>query len=426
MLIRSVTPKPISVGFADGRDRIGVILAIVLPSPYDRLLSVRRLRQPLVGSLIGRLPIAALSLAIVLMIQKATGSFASAGAVAAVFAIAGAVSLPVQGRLIDRLGQTRVLLVGAVLHPLALTALVVAAERHAASPLLTILGVLCGATVPAVPSCMRTLWADLVPNGDLLLTAYALDAVLFEVAFVVGPLTTAVVVAVASPAAAVLVNAVCAFLGAFTFALSTASRAWRSRAVADDWAGALRSRGIAVLLMVELTFGIALGAMELSVTAFATERGSAELAGVMIAVQAAASMAGGLWYGVHQSNAAAAQRYPLLCLLIAIGLAPLLFASSIANAVPLMALSGFALAPATAVAYLLIEELSPRGTLTEASTWLITAVIAGIAAGNAVAGALITGGHSHRGFAVSVAAALLGWLIAARGRRALSAGILTA
>ena len=97
------------------------MLAAMLPEPYMRLLRVRALRQPLIGSMIGRLPIAALSLATVLMIRHATGSFAIAGAVEAAFAIAAAISLPVQGRLIDRLGQTRVLLVAAMLNPVSYT-----------------------------------------------------------------------------------------------------------------------------------------------------------------------------------------------------------------------------------------------------------------------------------------------------------------
>jgi MFS family permease len=397
----------------------------MLPDPYRRLLGVRTVRQPLIGSVIGRLPIAALSLATVLMIRHATGSFAIAGAVEAAFAIAGAISLPVQGRLIDRLGQTRVLVVGATLNPIALVALVVAAQGGAAPLPLALLGALCGATVPALSSSMRTLWADLVPESDLI-SAYALDAVLFEVGFVVGPLVTALLVAVASPAVAVLANAAYTFTGALIFALSRASRSWRGHPSASGWAGPLRSPGIVVLMLTELGFGVALGAMELSVTAFAIQHGSSSLAGVLIAVQAAASMAGGLWYGIRHRTASAADRYPLLCFLIAVGFAPLLLATSILNAVPLMVLSGFAFAPATAVAYKLIEELAPQGTITEASTWLITAVVTGVAVGNGVAGPLITGGHAHRGFAVAVAAATLAWLASALGRGALRSAPATA
>jgi MFS family permease len=401
------------------------MLAAMLPEPYMRLLRVRTVRQPLIGSVIGRLPIAALSLATVLMIRHATGSFAIAGAVEACFAIAGAISLPVQGRLIDRLGQTRVLVVGAILNPIALVALVVAAQGGAAPLPLAFLGGLCGATVPALSSSMRTLWANLVPDSDLI-SAYALDAVLFEVGFVVGPLVTALLVAVASPAVAVLANAAYTLTGALIFALSRASRSWRGSPSVSGWAGPLRSPGIVVLMLTELWFGVALGAMELSVTAFATQHGSSSLAGVLIAVQAAASMAGGLWYGIRHRTANAADRYPLLCFVIAVGFAPLLLATSILNAVPLMVLSGFAFAPATAVAYKLIEELAPQGTITEASTWLITAVVTGVAVGNGVAGPLVSGGHAHRGFAVAVAAAALAWVASALGRGALRGAPATA
>jgi len=401
------------------------MLAPMLPDPYRRLLGVRAVRQPLIGSVIGRLPIAALSLATVLMIRHATGSFAIAGAVEAAFAIAAAISLPVQGRLIDRLGQTRVLLVAAILNPIALVALVIAAQGGAAPLPLALLGSLSGATVPALSSCMRTLWVDLVAESDLI-SAYALDAVLFEFGFIVGPLLTALLVAVASPAVAVLANAAYTLTGALIFALSRASRSWRSRPAIRGWVGPLSSPGIVVLMLTELGFGVALGAMELSVTAFAIQHGSTSLAGVLIAVQAAASMAGGLWYGIRHRTASAADRYPLLCFVIAVGFAPLLLATSILNAIPLMVLSGFAFAPATAVAYKLIEELAPQGTITEASTWLITAVVTGVAVGNAVAGPLVNGGHAHRGFAVSVVAATLAWIVSALGRGALRGAPATA
>jgi len=92
---------------------------------------------------------------------------------------------------------------------------------------------------------------------------------------------------------------------------------------------------------------------------------------------------------------------------LALSFAPLLFTTSIAEALPLMALSGFALAPGSTVLYGLVDELAPAGTVTEAFTWMITAVVAGVAAGEAIGGALVTGGHPHRGFAGAVAAAFI-------------------
>ena len=393
----------------------------MVTTPYKRLFALRRARVPLLGALIGRLPIAALSLATIILVRQETGSFAVAGAVEASVAVAVAVSLPVQGRLVDRLGQTVVLLPAAAANPVALLGLVLAAEGGADPVVLVAIGAVSGATIPALGSCMRTLWSELVPDPALRQSAFALDAVLLEVCFIVGPLGTAALVGIGSPAAAVIVNAALSSVGTLLFAASRASRRWRGGPARGRWAGPLRSAGVIVLLLTELWGGAAIGAMEISTTAFATQLGSAGLAGALIAVQAAASMAGGLWYGTRQHGARAADRYPRLCLLLAVGFAPLMLMGSIASAVPLMALSGLAFAPSSAVVYMLIDELAPPGSATEVSTWLLTALVAGVAAGTAIGGSLVGDGHPSRGFAAAFGAAIVSWLVAHRGQPALRA-----
>jgi MFS family permease len=387
---------------------------------YTRILAIRDARQPMLGAAIDRIPIAATALATILLVHGETGSFAIAGVVEAAFAIATAASLPMQGRLVDRLGQTEVLSVALVLNPIALIALVVAATAGVGALTLAAVGALCGATVPATGSCMRALWSNLIPDAGLRQSAYALDAVSLEVAFIVGPLVTAVLIAIGSPAVAVLANAAFATAGTLIFVLSRASRSWRGQTGATGWAGPLRSRGIMALVLVELAFGTALGAMEISITAFATQEGSSSLSGVLIAVQAAASLTGGLWYGARHHRTPAADRYPRLCLLLMLGFVPLLAMTSIVEALPLLALSGFVLAPAGSVLFTLVDELAPRGTATEAFTWVITSIAAGAAAGSAIGGALVTGGHPHRGLAATVAAAAAACAIAYVARPSLS------
>jgi hypothetical protein len=156
---------------------------------------------------------------------------------------------------------------------------------------------------------------------------------------------------------------------------------------------------------VEVAFGVSLGAMEISITAFAREEGSSSMAGVLIAFQAAASLVAGLWYGSRHRQAPPGERYPRICLLMTAGFVPLPFVASIGEAIPLMVLSGFALAPAGTVLYALIDELAPAGTATEAFTWMVTAISSGAAAGSALGGALVSGGHPHRGLVAMVAAA---------------------
>src|ERR1700745_2113776 len=79
-------------------------------------------RALLASSIVARLPLAMFSIALLVHAQKLTGSFAVAGAVGAAYAIASAVAAPLLGRLVDRFGQTMVLLTGAVLTAAALTA----------------------------------------------------------------------------------------------------------------------------------------------------------------------------------------------------------------------------------------------------------------------------------------------------------------
>ena len=381
-------------------------------SPYRRLLAIRAVRAPVVGVVIGRLPIAGLSLATILLVRGETGSFAIAGLVEAAFALASALSLPPQARLIDRYGQTGVLVACGVLNPLCLIALVVLAQHGAAPAALAVAGAAAGASVPPLSPAMRTLWATLVEDATLRQTAFALDAVLLEVAFIVGPLVVAVLVAAGSPSLAVIANAGLAGGGTAIFALSRASRGWRGIPSGAGWAGPLRSPGIVALALVELSLGVALGAMEISLTALATGFGAPSFAGVLISVQAAASMIGGLWYGSRTHAVPPADRYPRLILFLALGFAPLLLATSRASAVPLAAISGFLFAPGAAVLYSLIDEIAPPGTATEASSWMITAIVTGVAAGSAIGGPLVAGGHPHRGLAAMVGAAAAGAAIA--------------
>jgi predicted MFS family arabinose efflux permease len=388
----------------------------MVPSPYRRILSIKALRTPLVGATIGRLPIAGVSLATILLVHAETGSFAIAGLVEAAFAIAGAVARPIQGRLIDRLGQTSVLSAAAILNPLSLIALVLAAQGGAAPAILAAIGAACGATMPALGPSMRTLWAALVGDTSLRQSAFAFDAALLEVAFVVGPLGTAALVSLGSPSTAVVVNAGFATVGTLIFAASRASREWRGEPSGLGWAGALTSPGILALVVVELALGAAIGGMEISTTALATGFGSPAFAGVLISVQGAASMVGGLWYGSRHHSANAADRYAPLVLILALCFVPLLLTSSKLDAVPLLALSGFAFAPTGAVLWALIDDVAPPGTVTEAATWMNSAIVTGIAAGNAVGGALVAGGHAHRGYAAAIVAVAIAAAVAYRAR----------
>ena len=79
---------------------------------YRRVLALPGALVFSMSGLVARLPISMVSLGIVLLVSTRTGSYSLAGTVSASYLIASALFSVLQARLIDRLGQSRVLPVG--------------------------------------------------------------------------------------------------------------------------------------------------------------------------------------------------------------------------------------------------------------------------------------------------------------------------
>ena len=379
----------------------------MLPSAYKRILSIRAVRLPLVGALVGRLPFAGEALSVLLLVQGATGSFAEGGLVNACYSLGAAAGLPAQGRAIDRIGQTRVIVAATAVNSLALIGLVLLA--HGGAPLagMCLVAVGAGFAVPPIGASIRSLWAMLVEDPLLRQSAFALDAVTVEVAFILGPLLIALVIGVASPTAAVLVNVGLTILGSVLFGISRASREWRGEPHGLGLAGPLRAAGVRILIGVALGIGMAVGAAELGMTALAADDGLRQLGGVLVATQAAGSLVGGLIYGSRDLSVHAANRLAVLAAALALSTIPLVAAPSLEAAFPLALISGLALAPAVSVLYSLLDVVSPPGTATEATGWTLTAFVAGASAGAGLAGAAVNAADPHAGLAVGFAGAVL-------------------
>ena len=386
----------------------------MIPSAYQRILAIRAVRLPLAGATIGRLPFAAEALTLLLLVQGATGSFADAGLVNAFYSLGAAVGLPAQGRIVDRVGQTRVISIATAVNALALIGLVLVAEDGASMLAMSAIAVFAGFAIPPLGTSIRTLWSELVPNQELRQSAFALDAVTVEVAFIVGPLLAALVIGVASPAAGVLMNVALSILGSTLFAVSRASRTWRGEPHGLGLMGPLRSAGVLTLMGVALGLGVAVGAVELGMTAIAAENGVRELGGALLATQAAGSLIGGLIYGSRSWRTPGPRRLGLLSVALALTTVPLVITPSLGTTFPLALLSGFTLAPAVSVLYLLLDSVAPPGTAAEATGWVLTAFVAGASAGAGLAGAAVHASGPHAGLAVGLAgtigAAAVAWL----------------
>src|SRR3954467_11761743 len=162
---------------------------------YRAVLALPEARWPLAASVAGSMPIGMYGLGILLLVRGANGSFGVAGRVVAAFGLATARGAVVQGRLMDRFGQPRVLRRVTVVHVAMLVALVVAATRGAPSWTLALVALLAGGALPHGPAARRWLWSALVADEASRQTAYALVTIVFEVSVVTAPVLVA-----ASPA----------------------------------------------------------------------------------------------------------------------------------------------------------------------------------------------------------------------------------
>ena len=149
--------------------------------------------------------------------------------------------------------------------------------------------------------------------------------------------------------------------------------------------------------------------MEVTLPAFSEDMGSRAWAGVLLSVWSFGSATGGIIYGARAGRCRS--RAPTSCSRRSCRstFLPLALAPSIWVMPALCLVAGVAIAPLLASGNQLVVDVAPAGALTEAYTWPITALVIGLALGNAVAGVLVearTGGSrssSARGSRCSAA-----------------------
>jgi MFS family permease len=389
---------------------------------YAAVLRTPHVAALVTATLLARFPIGVNALAIVLYLRERTGSFAVAGAVAGALAAGSGLGAPVQGRLVDRLGQRRVLVPLAVVHAAALGLVVLCGQLGAPIAVIALCGFAAGFAIPPTSSVLRSMWPELLRDRrDLLQAAYALDSTMIELIFIAGPLLTAGVAALASPAGALIASSISVVTGTTLFTALPPSRAFRPEPAAGAGRlGALASPGVRTLVLTSLPAGIGLGICEVGIPAFARAEGAAEAAGILLAVWSLGSGAGGLLYGVLP-RPALGRTHLLVAAALPLSLLPLAAAPSVGVMALLVLPAGCCIAPLLATRNELVGRVAPPGARTEAYTWPVTAFVGGIAIGSALAGTLVEGPGWRVAFLIAAAFAAAGAALALARRRSVLA-----
>jgi MFS family permease len=396
---------------------------------YARILRTPGVAAIVAATIVGRLPIGISGLAILLYVQQVSGSFAAAGACAGALALGSALGAPFQGRLIDWRGE-RALLPLAVMHAAGLLLVWALGAADAGPAVLAVASFSAGAAIPPVSSVLRSRWPLLLSERpELIPSAYALDSVLIEFIFVIGPLLTTVLVATVGPQYALAVSAACV-LGGTSMLLRELHG--RERPVAPEAGsrrfglGALASPGLRTLVLASLPVGFAFGTIEVVLPAFSAEEGHRELAGVLLAVWACASGVGGLAYGARAPRSPLTDVHLRLACVVPIVTAALIAATSPLTMALLVVLMGLPIAPLIASRNQLVERVAPIGTATEAFTWPLTALVAGLSLGAGVGGALVEAYSWSAAILAAVVVSAAGAVLLVVRRETLTSGTLAA
>jgi MFS family permease len=380
------------------------------------VLHVPGVRRTLLLALLARIPIGALGLLMVLAVRHAGHSYALAGLASGGCSLGVAGSAPVLGRLMDRFGQTLVLVCASMATVVVFCGYLVLPE-DAPGWAFPAAAVLYGLALPPVSASVRVVWRRLL-DGPGFNQVVTLDASLQELSFMVGPLILVTLATHGDPAAVLALTGVAWATITVAFALLPETRAvpGAHRPHAGSLLGPLRDRGVVVLLLVAVALGFCIGASELGVITLADQHHARGATGLLYGCWSLGSLVGGLLFArrrIHDTVSAA--RW--FTLIVAVTTAVLALAPTPVVLGALLLFAGVANAPLFGALYTLMADIAPGSMVTEAFSLQSSGLTVGIALGAAVAGGLANHGGPHVIFLVA-ALAMLGGVAVQRGARA--------
>lgn len=379
---------------------------------YRRILARPGTARFTLAGLVGRLPISMVGLGIVLLVEDVSGSYGVAGTVTGTYTVASAVLAIGQGRLLDRFGQRRVLGVASPVFSLAMVLLVLSVQWEWPLATTYVCAALAGGSLPQIGSCVRARWSHVLDRPADVQTAFALEAVLDEAVFVVGPVL-AVVLATVDPVLGLATAVACGLVGCLVLA---GQRSTEPPPHPHDRATgprpALPWRTVAPLAVVSLGLGVLFGGAEVTTIAFADEHDAEAYAGVLLAVWALGSLLSGVVTGAVSWRRGPSYRVRVGALAMAVSMVPLFLVDSMWLMAVLLLVGGSATAPTLVATISLTEQVVPRARLTEGLAIMHTGLVAGVAPGAAFSGFVVDHAGASPAYLVAAGAGLLAALAA--------------
>ncbi|EIK68705.1 transporter, major facilitator family [Pseudomonas synxantha BG33R] len=389
-----------------------------MANPYAELFQVPGARAFVLAGMLARMPISMTGIGLITMLAQVHGGYGLAGSVAAVFALATAFCAPQVSRWVDRYGQGKVLPIAALIGGGALLMLLLCTRLQAPSWTLFLFAALAGC-MPNMSAMVRARWTELYRGQPRLQTAFALESVLDEVCFIIGPPISVGLSVVLFPEAGPLVAALLLAVGVTTFVLQrqTEPPIHEHHGAHGRWL--IASPAVLILMTLLLAMGVIVGVVDVVSVAFAQHQGQPAAASIVLSVYAIGSCLAGLAFGALKLKAPLPRQFLFCGVATALTTLPLLLVSNIPALAVAIFISGLFFAPTLIVSMAMVEQIVAPSRLTEGMTWLITGLSIGVAIGAASSGWMIDHFGATSGFWVALAAGAVVLCSAALGYRRL-------
>lgn len=368
-------------------------------------------------ALIARLPFAMMVVGILTLVVSARGSLALGGLTSAMTGLGTALIGPLLGAAADRFGQRRVLLISGTVNSLLLLAIAWLAFAAVPDAALLAVAFAIGATMPQVAPLSRSRLVGIIGRSfskdrraSVVGGTMAYESAADEIVFVFGPVIVGLLATTMSPAAPVIGAGVLALVFVSAFALHpTASVAAPAHGERPAQAPARELARPALVATVVGTLGMGLffGAMLTSLTAFMSERGAPEQAGLVYGAMGIGSAALALGVALFPARFTLAARWLVFAGILVAGTLALPFVHTVGAMTVCLLIIGIGIGPTLVTQYSLAAGRSPMGRSATVMTMLGSAVVVGQSAASALTGLLAESAGASAALLLPIGAALV-------------------
>ncbi|ROQ52477.1 putative MFS family arabinose efflux permease [Rathayibacter sp. PhB152] len=361
---------------------------------------------------LGRFPKGSLAIGVLVLVSAQSGSYALGGAVSGALTLALAVTGPLWSRVMDRWGQRRALALSLPVLVAASLGLVAAVLLGAPVWTWFALGILAGAAVLDVGSAVRSRWSAATSDPGLRHTAYSVESVADEAAFVVAPPIVTLLASLVHPAAGVLVGLGIGVAGGVALLVQTGTQP--ALAPVRSAASPARERlplGLVGIVAVFATIGGVFGSFNVAAIATAEASGAGAASGLLLSAYSIGSVLTGVVVGAARLPGGPRSRFLVAGAVFGVVVPVVVLAGSLPALIALAFIAGLATSPLLITGSSLVESIAPRSRLTEALAWPPTGIALGATAGSTLSGLAVEALGPQSGFLVTAAAAALGALL---------------